>query len=775
MPSSNSDLKVLRIASLTIVNAMIFQQVLAERDERIKSLNRTVEGKNIAESLFKAWNSVLEIDYVPIFTTANDIIRELVGVPDADAALKTLAEAALRITGRRAALRHDLMGRIYHRLLGDAKYFGAFYTTVPAATLLLKLTLDPLEFGIDWADLGQIGKLRIGDLACGTGTLLKATLQTIVENHVRARAAKGQLPDVKAIHKLLVENVLWGLDVVPFAIHLAGSALALHEPDVEFGVMNLSTLPVGGRQTKLGSLDLLTGKEVSVQADLFGAATAPSRISGKGEIKDRIELPRLSLCVMNPPFTRSVGGNLLFGHAPPRERARMQTALKKIVADEGIPANITAGLGSVFVALGNLRLEPDGQLALVLPRALLSGVAWRETRKLLGNNYHVRYIVVSHEPGNWNFSENTKLSECLIVAQKTGPEGTTKATKIVNLWTKPKSSVEALTVASLILKATGASLDSRSGTDELRTAAQKYGEVTLCPAVDIKKQNWNAAAVFAQTELCRAAHFLSHGMIFVPGVGVVGEIPLVRLKSIADIGPDRRDIHDGFNVTDQETEYAAFWGHDTESAQAISQQPNRHLMALSRAKKDRNLRDAHLLWSRSGTLLLSERLRLTTARVVAVVLKEKVLSNTWWPVATDPKDKSSPDKILALWFNSTMGLLSLIASRVDTEGAWVELKKPILEEILVLAPRKLDSNTQEELRRTYDEVSTLQLQPLPSIDTDPVHSRIDAAFSAALGVRCDLAPLRNMLAREPIVSMRLPNEAGTFTPEKVVQARRELP
>jgi hypothetical protein len=87
--------------------------------------------------------------------------------------------------------------------------------------------------------------LRIADLACGTGTLLKATLQTIVENHVRARAEKGELPDLKAVHKILVEKVLWGLDVVPFAIHLAGSALALHEPDVEFGVMNLSTLPVG--------------------------------------------------------------------------------------------------------------------------------------------------------------------------------------------------------------------------------------------------------------------------------------------------------------------------------------------------------------------------------------------------------------------------------------------------------------------------------------------------------------------------------------------------
>src|SRR5579872_655517 len=168
----------------------------------------------------------------------------------------------------------------------------------------------------------------------------------------------------------------------------------------------------------------------------------------------------------------------------------MQTALRKIVADEGIPANITAGLGSVFVALGHRRLEPNGLLSLVLPRALLSGVAWKETRRLLGNNYQVRYIVVSHQPGSWNFSENTELSECLIVAKRVDARNN-KPTKVVNLWTKPKSSVEALTVASLIKKTPGASLEELSGTDELGSHAQKYGEIVLVGAEEIRNGDWN--------------------------------------------------------------------------------------------------------------------------------------------------------------------------------------------------------------------------------------------------------------------------------------------
>lgn len=529
---------------------------------------------------------------------------------------------------------------------------------------------------------------------------------------------------------------------------------------VEFGAMNLYTLPIGGRQTRLGSLDLLTGEKVSVQADLFGAAAAPARVSGKGEIKDRIALPQPELCVMNPPFTRSVGGNLLFGHAPPKERARMQAALKKIVADEGIPANITAGLGSVFVALGHLRLASDGRLALVLPRALLSGVAWQETRRLIGNNYHLKYVIVSHQPGSWNFSENTELSECLIIAKRARTGDVGYRAKVVNLWTKPKSSVEAPTVASLIRRTNGASLDDLSGSDELSTPTQKYGEVILCSREDAKRGNWNEGAVFAQTELCRAAHFLKAGKVFVPGSGILGVVPITRFKSIADIGPDRRDIHDGFRMTDQDTEYPAYWGHDTESAQTISQRPNRHLIALSRAKKGRNLRDAHLLWSRSGGLLVAERLWLLTTRVFALKFRERVLSNTWWPVAlhAEGEQLESLEKMLSLWFNSTLGILSLIAARVDTRGAWVELKKPVLEELSVFDPRKLGVTAQAQLCETYDEVSALQVQALPAIDSDPVHSRIDGAFAAALGINDDLGRLRRMLAREPVVSMRLPSE-----------------
>jgi hypothetical protein len=81
-----------------------------------------------------------------------------------------------------------------------------------------------------------------------------------------------------------------------------------------------------------------------------------------------------------------------------------------------------------------------------------------------------------------------------------------------------------------------------------------------------------------------------------------------------------------------------------------------------------------------------------------------------------------------------------------------------LEELPVLDPRELSKKAEGELCKIYDELSKSQVQPLPSIDIDPVHQRIDATLASAFDIRDDLSRLRDMLAREPIVSMRLPNQ-----------------
>ena len=141
---------------------MIFQEILAYHDDRVDSLEKTLDEPNPLGSFSAHWRFILEdINYYPIFYLARDIIINLTVDADIIAALKNLADTAQRIVSMRAALRHDLMGRVYHRLLADKKYLGTYYTKIPPANPLLKLALDYDNFPVVWQDLDQISQLRI--------------------------------------------------------------------------------------------------------------------------------------------------------------------------------------------------------------------------------------------------------------------------------------------------------------------------------------------------------------------------------------------------------------------------------------------------------------------------------------------------------------------------------------------------------------------------------------------------------------------------------------
>ena len=113
---------------------------------------------------------------------------------------------------------HDLTGQIFQRLISDRKYLATFYTRPASAALLARLAINQLE-GVDWGDAEAIGKLRVGDFACGTGALLSAVYEQIAERHANAGGDPSQL------HRAMMEEVIYGCDVMPSAIHITGSTL----------------------------------------------------------------------------------------------------------------------------------------------------------------------------------------------------------------------------------------------------------------------------------------------------------------------------------------------------------------------------------------------------------------------------------------------------------------------------------------------------------------------------------------------------------------------
>ena len=128
--------------------------------------------------------------------------------------------------------------------------------------------------------------------------------------------------------------------------------------------------------------------------------------------------------------------------------------------------------------------------------------------------------------------------------------------------------------------------------------------------------------------------------------------------------------------------------------------------------------------------------------------ESRVLSNVWWPIQTNDV---SGEKALAVWLNSSLGLLSIVARRTSTEGGWVAMKKADLAELPVLDPRSLSSSQLQRLSDLFDALSEEEFERLPGMAHCPTRKRLDDGVSEILGLP-DLSTLRDLLASEPVVS-----------------------
>ena len=247
-----------RMAGAIIANALIFQERLTGVHGTVKSLDEVCgeDTLNPKKEVLTAWTEILAINYWPIFAIARDIVRRL-QTWDAVRILRTLRETAQGVNATGVNNAHDLTGRVFQRLIADRKYLATFYTLPASAALLARLAVAKMD-GVDWSNADAIGKLRVGDFACGTGALLSAVYEQIAARHERAGG------DAAALHRAMMEEVLYGCDVMPSAIHITGSTLAGMQPGGKFENSRLYTLAYGRQDdgsVAIGSLELLQASQ----------------------------------------------------------------------------------------------------------------------------------------------------------------------------------------------------------------------------------------------------------------------------------------------------------------------------------------------------------------------------------------------------------------------------------------------------------------------------------------------------------------------------------
>ena len=230
----------------------------------------------------------------------------------------------------------------------------------------------------------------------------------------------------------MIEDVLYGCDVMPSAIHISGATLSGIRPNIPYANSRLYTMPYGRQQdgeVKLGSLELLQTASVLT---LFNTSDPAMRTGSVGEqtaSQITAEFPDESydLVIMNPPFTRNVtregetaeavaAAFAAFDATDDEQRAmarRMQT-LK-----QGSYYHGNAGIASAFAGLADKKLRKGGVLALVLPLSAASGGAWQAFRKMMAANYtDLTVLSIAANGKDMSFSSDTGMAELLIIGRK---------------------------------------------------------------------------------------------------------------------------------------------------------------------------------------------------------------------------------------------------------------------------------------------------------------------------------------------------------------------
>ena len=262
-PHAGTDTDAAATSALIWLNALLFQELLTQNLDPA-TLPAPHTGKRIPPSdadadpdkLHAQWSKILEINWWPIFHYAREALR-YAPVRPTGLALGELQPVARAIARRGVIRRHDIAGRIFHRLLKTRKFLATNYTTISAAVLLASLAFDrdaePWST-VTWKDPEEIAKLRIADPACGSGTLLMAAVQEVLKAH-RRQAERAEEPETV---RLLLEKTMHGYDVVPAAIHLTAATLAMAESRQVINDMPLYWMPHDVQQrARLGSLDFL--------------------------------------------------------------------------------------------------------------------------------------------------------------------------------------------------------------------------------------------------------------------------------------------------------------------------------------------------------------------------------------------------------------------------------------------------------------------------------------------------------------------------------------
>ena len=736
------NIQTLRMAALIITDAFVFQSSLAGKAEMetVRSLRQLLPTIDYAD-VIADWNTVLKVNYRPIFEDARDLVEAL-ATDDrlVKPILTLLCEAAKDLVDTGIAQIHELSGIVFQKLITDRKYVKANYTLPESAVLLSTLVLPKLPEG----------KLpKVADFACGTGALLNGVYQRILSLY------EQQGRNGRDIHQKMLEKNIAGADVMPNATHLTAAALASRYADMKLGGTRILTAPYGKLDNgdyAVGSLELLDDiKLFDTEAEQIGGEE--NRIV---DLQRAFPYGKFDVVIQNPPFTKPGadpagidGAKSPFqGSDRPQEYTKiMQTLLNKKVTHV---ADGQAGLSSHFVELADRMLKPNGTMGFILPATVLASPTSQKIRDLWATEYHnVVVITIAQAKGtDCAFSADTDMAECIIVATKGKGDNTGRGT-FVCLNQRPRSSLEAFEITNSVIRSNGIYRleDMPSGGDQIKVGDEILGHKLDCPL--LIGEGWIATRVKSMA-LIQSARRLKKGRLELPLQDLqktVAKIPMCRVGDIATLGlAEVRGVFrkkDGYRPDDYG--YPCIWNANSGVQRSMIVLPDSRAIPLPNAETavqkrvDQNSRTHYNMAlrfnSNSVAALFTEKPSIGPTLITNVAFENPRYEIPW-----------------TLWCNSTLGLLCHWLHSGKQNAGRGKLRLTALSNLSTLDVRELSEEALENAEVLFKWLKYKRMLPFNECVHDPVRHDLDTyLLTQVLGIK-DTGVLTAMQMRETVPS-----------------------
>ncbi len=310
--NQRSFLKGLRTTMVLWLNALLTQQRLHSLNVlNIPPLDFTQELQPLHTDYYGVWQKIKDKNWRSIFDPALEILR-ISGNSDPSStgkALNKLVQGVQKIEMAGLGLHINVGAELFPKLSEDRKQAAAFYTQPATAELLAALTVRlkdlPLE---EWKSENLFENKILADLACGTGTLLRAGFIRVKEIH---ESFGGNNESIARLHQNAMNKGLVGTDVSPIAAHLTSSSLAAIGMGKPYGETKIGWVNVGGPYNTTGSLEFFRKPKLN---DLFKSDLAGRSSGGMSEntnYKVNIDDRSVDWILMNPPYSRTRGAKCI--------------------------------------------------------------------------------------------------------------------------------------------------------------------------------------------------------------------------------------------------------------------------------------------------------------------------------------------------------------------------------------------------------------------------------------------------------------------------------